>query len=156
MKLSEFRVFLNGLDSLTFRLPDQQLVPSHFHITEVGLVSKHFIDCGSTVRTTTTASLQIWVANDIDHRLSPKKLLSILDASHTILNGQDPELEIEYQTETIGRYSVVFNNQDFILQNTYTDCLAKEACGIPEFKPKKYLSELGNSSCCSPNQLCCS
>ena len=50
MKLSEVKSALKSLETIGFQLPDGSLVPSHFHVTEVGKVSKHFIDCGGTVR----------------------------------------------------------------------------------------------------------
>jgi Family of unknown function (DUF6428) len=49
MKISEFKTHLNNLDSVNFKLPNGTLVPLHFHITEVGRISKHFIDCGGDV-----------------------------------------------------------------------------------------------------------
>ena len=48
MKLSEFLFALNQVESLDFKTPDGTAVPAHFHITEVGKVEKHFIDCGGT------------------------------------------------------------------------------------------------------------
>ena len=50
MKLSEVKSALKSLETIGFQLPDGSLVPSHFHVTEVGKVSKHFIDCGGTLR----------------------------------------------------------------------------------------------------------
>ena len=50
MKLSEIKIHLNKLDKIAFQLPNGSLVPSHFHVTEVGKVSKHFIDCGGSIR----------------------------------------------------------------------------------------------------------
>jgi hypothetical protein len=52
-------------------------VPEHFHLTEVGVVTKNFIDCGGTVRSERVANFQLWDANDSDHRLKPQKLLNI-------------------------------------------------------------------------------
>jgi hypothetical protein len=51
MKLSQVKLLLPSIDKLQFKLENGQLVPAHFHITEVGKVSKHFIDCGGTIRT---------------------------------------------------------------------------------------------------------
>jgi hypothetical protein len=50
MKLSTFKEKLEGLSQLVFTLPNGHQVPAHFHVTEVGQVTKHFIDCGGTVR----------------------------------------------------------------------------------------------------------
>ena len=50
MKLSEVKQALNELNNLTFKLENGEIVPEHFHITEVGIESKEFIDCGGTIR----------------------------------------------------------------------------------------------------------
>ena len=75
MKLSDVKKSLSTASSVNFQLPDGSFVPEHFHVTEIGLVTKHFIDCGGTVRTEKMTSFQLWEANDFDHRLKPKKLL---------------------------------------------------------------------------------
>ena len=49
------------------------MVPSHFHVTEVGKITKHFIDCGGTVRNEEVVNFQLWQADDYDHRLHPEK-----------------------------------------------------------------------------------
>ena len=64
MKLSEIKNALKDLSVIAFQLPNGQLVPSHFHVTEVGKVSKHFIDCGGTVRKEEVVNFQLWEAND--------------------------------------------------------------------------------------------
>ncbi|MDP4989083.1 MAG: DUF6428 family protein, partial [Polaribacter sp.] len=74
MKLSEVKSVLQNLQTIGFQLPDQSLVPSHFHVTEVGEITKRFIDCGGTVRKETVVNFQLWNANDYDHRLHPEKL----------------------------------------------------------------------------------
>ena len=43
--------------SLRFALPSGDLVPDHFHVTEVGRIDKAFIDCGGTRR---SAAACIW------------------------------------------------------------------------------------------------
>ena len=50
MTLTEIKSILKNLDTISLKLPDGSLVPSHFHVTEVGKSSKHFIDCGGTLR----------------------------------------------------------------------------------------------------------
>jgi len=46
MKLSEFKHLLSNLETLHFRLENGHQVPVHFHVTEVGMITKKFIDCG--------------------------------------------------------------------------------------------------------------
>ncbi|MDO6761140.1 DUF6428 family protein [Tamlana sp. 2_MG-2023] len=155
MKLSEVKNKLSTLNKIAFQLPNGTLVPSHFHVTEVGKITKHFIDCGGTVRHEEVANFQLWNANDYDHRLHPEKLLNIIELSEKALEIGDLEIEVEYQDSTIGKYGLDFDGTNFLLTTKQTDCLAKDNCGIPEEKPKIKLSEVEASSCCSPSSGCC-
>ncbi|WP_420574135.1 DUF6428 family protein [Kordia sp.] len=157
MKLSEVKKHLENLEQLDFYLPNSQKVESHFHVTEVGQISKHFIDCGGVVRTENVVNFQLWSADDVDHRLEPKKLMNIIELSEKVLGIQDLEVEVEYQAETIGKYGLGFENDHFVLTTKQTDCLAKDNCGIPAQKPKLKLSELQaqTDACCSPESGCC-
>lgn len=155
MKLSEIKDKLNKLEKIAFQLPNGELVPNHFHVTEIGKITKHFIDCGGTVRKEEVVNFQLWNANDYDHRLHPEKLLDIIQLSERVLEIEDLEIEVEYQADTIGKFGLDFDGQNFLLTNKETDCLAKDKCGIPNEKPKVKLSELNNESSCTPGGGCC-
>lgn len=155
MKLSEIKNKLNKLEKIAFQLPNGELVPNHFHVTEIGKITKHFIDCGGTVRKEEVVNFQLWNANDYDHRLHPGKLLDIIQLSERVLEIEDLEIEVEYQADTIGKFGLDFEGQNFLLTNKETDCLAKDKCGIPNEKPKVKLSELNNESSCTPGGGCC-
>lgn len=154
MKLSEVKNALGGLEKIAFQLPDGSLVPSHFHVTEVGKVTQHFIDCGGTVRNEEVVNFQLWNANDYDHRLHPEKLVNIIELSERVLDLPDAEVEVEYQGETIQKFGVDYRDGKFLLTSLHTDCLAKETCGIPEGKPRVRLSDLQKSKC-DPSTGCC-
>jgi hypothetical protein len=157
MKLSEFKTYLSGVSKLNFLLPDRQPVPSHFHITEAGLVTKHFIDCGKTIHLKKTAVFQLWASNDVWHRLKPDTLVGIINKSDKVFRGEDPEVEIEYQMETIGKFGLTFKDGDFILTATQTDCLAKERCDIiPEMAKHSGITERAKGvAICEPSSGCC-
>lgn len=157
MKLSEIKSQLPQLSELTFLLPDGTSVPAHFHITEIGQVSKKFIDCGGTLRDEKSVNFQLWEDGDYDHRLGARKLLDIIQLSERVLGLEDLEVEVEYQGDTIGKYGLDFNGVAFVLTTKKTDCLAKEKCGIPAQKPKVQLSGLQTAEigCCAPNSGCC-
>lgn len=155
MKLSEIKHILPGLDNVEFQLENGTFVPEHFHVTEVGVISKHFIDCGGVTRSEKTVNFQLWNANDFKHRLKPTKLLNIIKLSEEKLGIEDFEIEVEYQQDTIGKFGLEFNGKHFLLTSKATACLAPDSCGVPEQKPKMKLSELQNSSCCSPDSGCC-
>jgi hypothetical protein len=157
MKLSQIKNHLNGLEKIAFKLPDGSLVPNHFHVTEVGKITKHFIDCGGTVRNEEVANFQLWDANDYDHRLHPEKLIYIIELSQDKLNIGDLDIEVEYQGQTIGKYGLDFDGKDFLLTTKQTDCLAKDNCGVPVQKVKRQLVELATTAeaCCAPGGGCC-
>lgn len=155
MKLSEIKNHLDSLEQITFMLPNGELVPTHFHVTEVGKITKHFIDCGGTVRHEEVANFQLWNADDYNHRLHPEKLLHIIELSEKVLGLEDLEIEVEYQAETIGKFGLDFDGKNFLLTAKQTDCLAKEKCGIPAEKPKRHLVEITDEPCCSPDGNCC-
>jgi hypothetical protein len=157
MKLSDVKVSLQAIGSVRFKLPNGSYVPQHFHVTEIGAISKQFIDCGGMVRADHVVNFQLWEANDYDHRIEPKKFLDIITLSEQILKLKDAEVEVEYQSTTIGKYGLDFDGSDFILTKTYTDCLAKDNCGIPQEKTSVSLASLNKSaeSCCTPGGSCC-
>lgn len=156
MKIQEAKNYLTNLESLKFRLPDGSIVPQHFHVTEIGIINKKFIDCGGTLRDEKVANFQLWSADDYNHRLQPKKLLNIIELSQEKLGIQNEEIEVEFQSETIGKYGLDYEDGYFVLRPKMTDCLAKDKCGIPEQKTKISLADLNSkSNVCSPNSGCC-
>ena len=160
MKLSEVKTILQKTTSIGFELPNGTLVPNHFHVTEVGKINKHFIDCGGTVRTEEVANFQLWNANDYNHRLHPEKLLKIIELSEKTLGIDDLEIEVEYQLDmdglqSIGKFGLEYNGTYFLLTSKQTNCLAQDQCGIPVTKPKVKLADLNNEPCCSPDGNCC-
>ncbi len=156
MKLSEIKNHLQQLEAVNFKLEDNTFIPEHFHVTEVGIVTKHFIDCGGTVRNEKVANFQLWDANDYNHRLKPIKLLNIIGMSEKVLGMEDLDIEVEYQSRTIGKYDLGFDGNDFILLSKKTACLAQDECGVPNAKQKISLSEINNeSACCAPEGGCC-
>ena len=157
MKISEIKKHLKAAEAVNFVLPTGASVPEHFHVTEVGLISKAFIDCGGTVRHEKIANFQLWDANDYAHRLKPQKLLNIIGLSEKVLGIDDLEIEVEYQSGTIGKYGLDYNGTSFVLTPKQTACLAQEQCGAPAHKQKVQLSDLAteNQNCCAPNSGCC-
>ncbi len=156
MKLSELKNHLNNVSQINFVQPNGTFIPKHFHITEAGLVTKHFIDCGGTVREEKVINFQVWVAQDTNHRLEPQKLLKIIALSKKLFGNEDLDVEIEYQSNTIGKYGLDFEGENFVLTSKQTDCLAKDNCGAPKEKEKLVLAEIETSKgCCTPGGGCC-
>ena len=154
MKISELKGHLGCLKQIAFKLPNGNLVPSHFHVTEVGLVEKKYIDCGGKMREESKISMQLWEADDYDHRLHPEKLVHILQLSEEKLNIPDLEIEVEYQGETINRYNLDFDGEQFLLQSLFTDCLARDKC-VPKQPAFSLQGMISDQNVCDSNSSCC-
>lgn len=127
-----------------FVLPRGEMVPAHFHVTEVGRVDKSFIDCGGTQRQSSACLLQLWTASDFDHQLAAGKLAKILRLAEPVLKSRELPVEVEYGVEVAAQFVVaecVASRERllFILAAKQTDCLAKDRCGV---------AECGTTSCC--------
>ena len=155
MKLSEIKRILATAQTVNFQLESGETVPEHFHVTEVGIITKDFIDCGGKVRHEKVANFQLWDADDYEHRLKAGKLLNIISLSEKVLGMEDLEIEVEYQSATIGKYGLGFDGTNFLLLAKQTACLAKEACGIETAPEKKLVNLAGTTSNCTPGGGCC-
>ena len=140
--------------SLHIVLPDDDIVPAHFHVTEIGRVQKDFIDCGGTARSTTHCQLQLLVASDVDHRLTAGRLAKIFDFSAPVLRGDDLPMVVEHEDcRTIAfplrSFTATDDQITFQLDLPHPACLAGDACGLsPE--------EAGVAgSSCAPGSGCC-
>lgn len=121
--------------SLHIVLPDDDVVPPHFHVTEIGRVQKEFIDCGGTAREAVHCQLQLLVASDVDHRLTAGKLAKVFDLSSPVLRGDDLPLVIEHEDcRTIAFPVASFTATDeqisIQLALPHPACLAGDACGL--------------------------
>jgi uncharacterized protein DUF6428 len=139
MKLTELKMILRSHPAALplFLLPDGDRIPAHFHITEVGHVTKRFIDCGGTLHDKTdTCLLQTWVSDaDPDHRLNAGTFAKILDLGAQVLPHDDLDVEVEYDCCVVAQYpvaSALVNDDviEFQLGEKQTDCLAREKCGV--------------------------
>lgn len=156
MKISEVKQILSNAEGVNFKLESGQFVPEHFHVTEVGVITKDFIDCGGTVRHERVANFQLWDADDYEHRLKAGKLMDIISLSEKMLGMEDLEVEVEYQAETIGKYDLQYDGKDFILLSKKTACLAMDKCVVPSTKQKLQLINLApEGSNCTPGGGCC-
>jgi hypothetical protein len=149
MNLSELKSLLTTHSHRHFRiaLPGGAAIPVSFHVTEVGRVQKTFLDCGGTLRETTTCQLQIWVGEDFDHRIETGKMASILDKANSLFPDGSIPVEIEYEDRVISQYTITgqeLTDAAVVLQlaHKHTECLAPELCGLPALG--------GKSSCCGP------
>lgn len=155
MKISQFKsalLLLKPQDNPSFIQLSGLPVAAHYHITEIGLVLKNYVDCGGVVRQERKATMQIWLAQDLEHRLSVEKLLGIIEQSEQLFGLKEEELEIEYQGQTIENYGLSIQDFGFQFTAKQTTCLAPDHCGIPN---EQLPEGLKKSSCCAPNSGCC-
>jgi hypothetical protein len=156
MKISQFKSawqLAKPTDNPQFLQSNGVPVSAHYHITEIGLILKNYVDCGGVVRQERKASMQLWLANDTDHRLSTEKLLEIIEKSEQLFGLKDEELEVEFQGQTIETYGMSAQDFGFQFITKKTTCLAPDHCGIsneqlPPEMQKKYTACTPNSGCC--------
>lgn len=156
MKIKEVKEALKKMNEVRFMLDNGESVPSHYHITEVGVIEKHFVDCGGIERKERLINFQLWTASDYDHRMDAQKLLSILEIAERTLQYGNFEVEVEYQQSTIGKYELDVEEGNFKLVPTYANCLSPDKCGIPAEKPRMSMSELSaRKNQCNLDSGCC-
>ena len=136
--------------NLRFVLPDGTKVPEHAHVTEIARIEKRFIDCGGTLRNEVSCRLQLWTADDFDHRLTADKLLVIINKAKPILDVDHLEVDVEHELQSITQFHLKTTKPALgellvLLAPRHSDCLAKDRCAPPlmtsqpiSFKP--YLS----------------
>jgi hypothetical protein len=146
VKITQFRSALEAApDALVrFTLPDGGQVPAHFHVTEVGYLSKKFIDCGGLTGATESCVLQTWLGDDDDHRLTAGRLAKILALGGRLWPHEDLNIEVEYDCCVISQYPVTAAKRmgehlEFTLGSKSTQCLARERRVAQQ-----------DSNCCSP------
>ena len=134
MKLKELKATLALYPDARprFTLPDGDQIPAHFHITEVGHVTKRFIDCGGKLHgRKDTCLLQTWVADDVEHRLTAGRFAKILQLGDEVLPHDDLDVEVEYDCCVVAQYPIAsaeFTGEHIEIQlgEKRTACLARE------------------------------
>ena len=137
MKLHELKAILaqHPAAELRFHLPNGEAAPLHSHVTEVARVDKRFIDCGGTFRTESFCRLQVWSANDVQHRLTANKLAKIFPKAESVLQTDDLDVDVEYEAGFIAQFpleqlEVRPGEIIFHLGVRHTACLAMDKCGV--------------------------
>jgi hypothetical protein len=151
MKLSDLRAVLEKFPNAfpRFVLPDGDYIPPHAHVTEVGHVTKNFIDCGGVTGRNETVLLQTHVGQDTDHRLKSDRFAKILQLGERVLPHDQLEVEVEYDCCVVAQYPVSDvkpsdGHLDVILGKRRTQCLAQE-------RRKAAPAD----SCCATAAACC-
>jgi hypothetical protein len=134
MNLKELKNILIENKNIKFYIEDEE-IPPHFHITEIGKENRVFLDCGGTKRQTEKCVLQVWVANDTEHRIDSNKFLKIINFGEYLFEHDIPDVYVEYEKNTVSQYPILKykSSEDtirFYLGKTHTACLAPDKCGV--------------------------
>jgi hypothetical protein len=155
MKLFELRSFLERHPNTRprFVLPDGDFIPPHAHVTEVGHVTKNFIDCGGVTGKSESVLLQTHVGLDIDHRLNSGTLAKILELGDRVLPHDQLDVEVEYDRCVVAQYPIEEVNPagdhlDVMLGRRRTRCLAQER--------QKAAGAVVDACCATAASACCS
>src|SRR6266487_363696 len=132
-----------------FVLPDENYIPAHAHVTEVGHVVRTFIDCGGLTGKEEKVVLQTHVGNDTDHRLRSDRFAKILLLGNRVIPSADLDVDVEYDCCVVAQYPITEATPDgehlnLILQRGRTQCRARE----------RRESETA-ASCCATSAACC-
>jgi hypothetical protein len=137
MNFGEFQQILTRVSAKRLEIwgDEKLVVEPHFHVTEVGLVAKTFVDCGGKRREDRACVLQTLVADDVEHRLTPQKLAGILKQTSALgIDAQLPvDLEIQGRTIEVWRVDSAAEADDVLILRVapkQTACLAEDLCGL--------------------------
>lgn len=123
----------NPQSRVEFYLPNGNQVPAHFHLTDVGSVFRHFIDCGAQIRNEAYVQIQLWHGTDTAHRLNSGAVLKILNHSEVVLDKlpdlPSADVILEYKEDVPSQYPITRIEQTdqlvkIHLQASETQCLA--------------------------------
>jgi Family of unknown function (DUF6428) len=132
-----------------FVLPDENYIPAHAHVTEVGHVVRTFIDCGGLTGKEEKVVLQTHVGNDTDHRLRSDRFAKILQLGNRVIPSADLDVDVEYDCCVVAQYPIAEatpegDHLNLILRRGRTQCRARER---REGKAAE--------RCCATSAACC-
>ncbi len=146
---------LNKADGrhVRFELPTGTLLSPHVHVTEVARIDKKFVDCGGTLRTDSSCRLQIYQADDTEHRITAAKLAQILAKGASSLGTTALPVDIELEAPFLSVFPVIAQRLEatqviFTLGMRHTACLAEDVCFPDSLRAKATNSCTPGSGCC--------
>jgi hypothetical protein len=146
---------LNKADGrhVRFELPTSTLLSPHVHVTEVARIDKKFVDCGGTLRTDSSCRLQIYQADDTEHRITAAKFAQILAKGAGVLASLNLAVEVEVEAPYLSVFPIVGQRLDdkqivLSLGIRHTACLAEDVCFPANLQNK-------GGAACTPGSGCC-
>jgi len=153
LSLQQLVEALNKADGriVRFELPTTTLLSPHIHVTEVARIDKKFVDCGGTLRTDSSCRLQIYQADDTEHRITAAKFAQILAKGAGVLNSLNLSVEVEAEAPYLSVFPITASRIEekqivLSLGMRHTACLAEDVC---------FPANLQDKSTCTPGSGCC-
>ncbi len=153
LSLQQLVEALNKADGriVRFELPTTTLLSPHVHVTEVARLDKKFVDCGGTLRTDSSCRLQLYQADDTEHRITAAKFAEILAKGAGALGLTGFPVEVEAEAPYLSVFPVIASRLEekqivLSLGMRHTGCLAEDVC---------FPAHLQNKSACTPSLGCC-
>ena len=151
--LQQLVVALNKADGriVRFELQTSTLLSPHVHVTEVARIDTKFVDCGGTLRTDSSCRLQIYQADDTEHRITAAKFAQILAKGAGVLGSTNLPVEVEAEAPYLSVFPLIATRLEekqivISLGMRHTACLAEDVC---------FPANLQNKSACAPGSGCC-
>ena len=121
------------------------------HVTEVARLDKKFVDCGGTLRTDSSCRLQLYQADDTEHRITAAKFAQILAKGAGLLNSLNLSVEVEAEAPYLSVFPITASRIEekqivLSLGMRHTACLAEDVC---------FPANLQDKSACTPGSGCC-
>lgn len=152
MNVSEFIEFLGsrGASEVVFYLNNGTVFSPHFHISFISKVDKTGFTCEKIPYAEAFVEIQLWVADDVNHRISGDKFLSIL--SKLDLQAADLLKDLNIQLDLNGVLSSfsLRQSEGLLVLNPL-----KASCPVPELCVVDNVQEEVNSGACKPGSGCC-
>jgi len=153
LSLQQLVEALNKADGhiVRFELPTTTLLSPHVHVTEVARLDKKFVDCGGTLRTDSSCRLQLYQADDTEHRITAAKFAQILAKGAGLLNSLNLSVEVEAEAPYLSVFPITASRIEekqivLSLGMRHTACLAEDVC---------FPANLQDKSACTPGSGCC-
>jgi hypothetical protein len=120
-------------------------------VTEIARIDKKFVDCGGTLRTDSSCRLQIYQADDTEHRITAAKFAQILAKGAGVLSSMNLPVEVEAEAPYLSVFPVIATRLEekqvvLSLGMRHTACLAEDVC---------FPANLQDKSACAPGSGCC-
>ena len=116
MRLNKLKSLLSDKTdkSVRFVLPDDNEIPVHAAVTEVGYSLRKYVEPDGATGQSETAVVQVYTGGDPEHRVQIEDFIEMLELGGKVLPHDDLEVEVECDCCIVVQYPVagVVSNDD--------------------------------------------